>query len=169
MTKICDNKSAGVLVKKNGRVLIIERKKFPAGFALPAGHLDGDTFREAAVRELQEETGINAESLERLISEKLPNPCRREGGNHHQWQIFRASRWGGELKGDEYETKSAEWASRERLEELSRRTEGFAAKHKIALSDIPSLSTQLSQDPEWQSSPGLEPVWYYFLKRIGEL
>ncbi len=40
MPKICDNKSVGIIVWRDNKVLLIERKKFHFGFALPAGHLD---------------------------------------------------------------------------------------------------------------------------------
>lgn len=167
--KVCDHKSVGVLVKKDGLILIIERRKFPAGFALPAGHLDGDSFKAGAERELSEETGISASNLEHLFSIELPNPCRRQGGTHHQWQVFRAAEWQGELKRAKDETKSAEWASAERLRNLALRTENFAKKHNIPLSDLTALTSALSADAEWQSSPGLEPVWYLFLKRLHEV
>jgi 8-oxo-dGTP pyrophosphatase MutT (NUDIX family) len=167
--KTCDHKSVGIIVKNDGRILIIERKKFPAGFALPAGHLDGDTFRNAALRELKEETGINATRLEHLFSVEMPNPCRRQGGTRHQWEVFRASEWQGELKRAEDETKSMEWATSERLRNLASRTEEFAKKHNIPLSDLTALTSALSADAEWQSSPGLEPVWYRFLKNLREI
>lgn len=167
--KICDNKSVGVLAKKDGRILIIERKKFPAGFALPAGHLDGDSFEAAAQRELEEETGIRASKLEHLFSVELPNPCRRAGGTHHQWQVFSAAEWQGELKRAKDETKSAEWATPERLRGLALRTEEFAKKHKMPVSELAALTSALSADAEWQSSPGLEPVWYLFLQRLHEI
>lgn len=167
--KTCDHRSVGIVVKKDGRLLIIERKKFPAGFALPAGHLDGDSFKAGAERELREETGISASNLEHLFSVELPNPCRRAGGTHHQWEVFRAAMWQGELKRAEDETKSAEWATPERLRHLALRTEEFARKHNIALSDLSALTSVLSADAEWQSSPGLEPVWYRFLKDLREI
>ncbi|MDO8561110.1 MAG: NUDIX domain-containing protein [bacterium] len=167
--KVCDHKSVGILVQKGGRTLIIERKKFPAGFALPAGHLDGDSFRDGAKRELMEETGIATSNMEHLFSAETPNPCRRDEGTHHQWEIFRASEWSGELKRAEDETKSAEWATPERLSALARRTEEFSAKHKIPLYDLSTLTSAFSADAEWQSSPGLEPVWYNFLKRLREI
>lgn len=50
------------------RVLIVERAKAPmAGFwSLPGGHVEpGETVKQAALRELQEETGIEA-SLDHL-------------------------------------------------------------------------------------------------------
>ena len=167
--KICDHESAGILVKKDGAILIIERKKFPAGFALPAGHCDGDSFHDTAARELREETGIEAEKLEHLFSEELPNPCRRQGGTHHQWQVFSAKIWSGVVKRSPDETKSAEWAGKERLSGLAERTAAFAKKHHLATSDLTALTAALSSDPEWQSLPGLEPVWFDFLKRLGEI
>jgi len=169
MTIICDHKSVGILVKKGEAILIIERKKFPAGFALPAGHLDGDDFNEAAVRELREETGIEAITLKLILDEEIPNPCRRENGTHHQWQVFSASKWHGELKPSIDETKSIEWADSKRILELAKRAETFAEKHKSSISDIANLTTTLSNDSEWQASPGLEPVWFYFLKRLHEI
>lgn len=169
MDKPCDHKSAGVLVEKGENILIIERKRFPAGFALPAGHLDGDSFEEAARRELWEETGIKALELELLLNEKIQNPCRRENGTQHHWQIFRAPQWRGELKQNREETKSIGWASHEGILSLARRTETFAKKHSLPVSDITILTVVLSRDPEWQSSPGLEPVWYYFLKRTSRI
>lgn len=164
--KICDHKSAGVLVKKDGRILLIERKKFPAGFALPAGHLDGDEFRKAGLRELAEETGIIAEELKYVLGEEVTNPCRRSGGTSHQWEVFEAVLWKGEVNRAEDETKSVEWASPERLKDLALKTESFAKKHGLLPSNLSALTHALSSDPEWQRSPGLEPVWYHFLRTI---
>lgn len=39
MPKICDHTSVGMFVWRGGKLLLIERAKFPFGFAVPAGHL----------------------------------------------------------------------------------------------------------------------------------
>lgn len=166
MDKPCDHKSAGVLVEKGENILIIERKRFPAGFALPAGHLDGDSFEEAARRELWEETGVTTEEVEQLLDIELPNPCRRTDGTHHHWQVFRAKNWSGKLKRAEDETKSIEWAAPERIKKLALRTEEFSKKHNVSVADLTNVTKALSNDFEWQSSPGLEPVWFYLLKHL---
>ena len=58
MSKICDNKSVGILIWKDDKLLMIERKKYNFGFALPAGHNDGMDLEQTAKKELEEEVGL---------------------------------------------------------------------------------------------------------------
>jgi ADP-ribose pyrophosphatase YjhB (NUDIX family) len=52
------------LCQKDGKILLIERAKFPKGFACPAGHVDEDSdYETSAKRELKEEVGLDAENL----------------------------------------------------------------------------------------------------------
>ncbi|MFP8885024.1 NUDIX domain-containing protein [Streptomyces mangrovi] len=56
-----------VVTTTDGRVLLIERDwpPFEGAWALPGGHIDpGETSREAAARELAEETGVHAAPAE---------------------------------------------------------------------------------------------------------
>ena len=77
MAKICDHTSVGMLVWKDEKLLLIERMKFPPGFAVPAGHVDADsTYEDAAKRELKEEVGLDAENLELVLEIRKENPCR---------------------------------------------------------------------------------------------
>ncbi len=56
-----------VVVIRDGRVLLIERMNPPAGWALPGGFIDyGESAEAAAVRELEEETGLKVQSLDLL-------------------------------------------------------------------------------------------------------
>ncbi len=54
---------ASACVWRDGRVLLIQRAKPPVGlWSLPGGHVEfGETARQAAMRELAEETGVVAD------------------------------------------------------------------------------------------------------------
>lgn len=150
--KKCDHTSVGLLVWKEGKLLLIERARFPFGFAVPAGHIDGDSSaEEAAKRELKEETGLEAGDLELVLEARMDNRCRREGGNWHQWKLYEAEA-AGELKRSEDETKQAGWHSSGDIKILAERTEAYLAD-KIS-------------EAEWLENPGLEPVMNEFFKQL---
>jgi len=152
MTNICDNKSVGMLVWRDEKLLLIERKKQPFGFAPPAGHIDGDnSFEESAKRELQEEVGLETQNIKLLIEGRKENPCRREGGSWHYWKIYQVKAT-GEIKRSEDETKQAIFYKKDDLLLLASKTEKY-------------LREDIKQD-DWEKSPGLEPVWYEWLKEL---
>ena len=151
--KKCDHTSVGILVWRDGKLLLIERKKFPFGFAPPAGHLDGrQSFEVAAKEELQEEVGLRIKDLQLIFEGRKDNPCRRKGGTWHYWKIYNAE-VEGEIKRSQEETKQAGWHSKEQIEDLARRTEQY-------------LAGKISEG-EWQNFTGIEPVWYEWFKEIG--
>ena len=56
-----------VVLINAGKVLLIERKNEPLGWALPGGFVDyGESAENAAARELEEETGLRAIHLDLL-------------------------------------------------------------------------------------------------------
>jgi ADP-ribose pyrophosphatase YjhB (NUDIX family) len=141
-----------MLVWKDGKLLLIERKRPPFGFAPPAGHLDLDSsFEHSAERELKEEVGLDSKNIELLIEGRKENPCRREGGSWHYWKIYKVET-SGEVKRSEDETKQAGFYSSDDLKLLADKTERY-------------LSGDIKQN-EWEESPGLEPVWYDWLKEL---
>ncbi|MEK7090356.1 MAG: NUDIX hydrolase [Patescibacteria group bacterium] len=169
MPKICDNKSVGILVWKGNELLVIKRKKYNYGFAIPAGHQDGDDPETAARKELGEEVGLSTQELEEKLWLGLPNPCKREGGSQHDWTIFEAKRWTGEVKTSEDETEGYFWADRKKIIALAERLERFAKAKGISLSPdghgLPQLVEATNTDPAWQKDPGLEPpMWFLFRK-----
>lgn len=152
MSKVCDHKSVGMFVWKDEKLLLIERAKFPFGFAVPAGHVDEDlAFEDSARRELKEETGLDAIELELIAEGRRENPCRREGGTWHYWKIYRVDVT-GELDRSEEETRNANWYSKEQLQMLGDRTGKYLHK------DI--------SEEEWEQNPGLEPVMYDWFKEL---
>lgn len=152
MPKKCDNKSVGMLVWRNDKLLLIERMKPPFGFAPPAGHLDEDnSFEHSAQRELKEEVGLDSKNIELLIEGRKENPCRREGGSWHYWKIYKIEAE-GEIKRSEDETKRADFYTKSDIANLAIKTE------KYIRGDI--------KEDEWRKSPGLEIVWYEWLKEL---
>lgn len=152
MSKICDHTSVGMLARKNGKLLLIERRKPPFGFAPPAGHVDGDaSFEEAARRELKEEVGLMAEKLGLMIEGRKENKCRRARGDWHYWKIYKVET-SGEVKSSLDETKQAVWLSLDELTLLSEKTKKY-------------LAGNISEE-EWQKNPGLEPAWYEWFKQL---
>ncbi|MFB6181264.1 MAG: NUDIX domain-containing protein [Candidatus Nanohalobium sp.] len=109
--------SAAAVVLKNGKVLGIDVGSY---MMLPGGGLDyGESFREAAGREVMEETGLEVE-----IGEKLFEGVNSVGGVE---KIFQASVVGGELDGnwegepiwlEREEAKRKRWRHDRDMEEL---------------------------------------------------
>jgi ADP-ribose pyrophosphatase YjhB (NUDIX family) len=150
MTKICDHTSVGMFVWREDKLLLIERMKFPFGFATPAGHVDDDkTFEESAERELMEEVGLKAIKMEIIKEGRVENKCRREGGTWHYWKVYKVEAE-GEVKASPDETKQYGWYDREAMTKLGERTQDY-------------LDGKIT-DAEWEKQPGLETVFYMWLK-----
>ncbi|MFH1854848.1 MAG: NUDIX domain-containing protein [bacterium] len=143
--KNCDHKSVGILVRRNGKLLLIERKKFPWGFAPPAGHIDGEPdFESAARRELSEEVGLQANRFRLVAEGRKENKCRRGKGDWHYWKIYEAEAK-GDLHRSQDETKQVGWFSQTEIDDLAGRTKEY-------------LLGKIGEE-EWERSPGIEPVW----------
>jgi len=141
-----------MFVWKDDKLLLIERMKFPFGFAVPAGHVDGDkTFEEAAGRELEEEVGLKAKTLEKIFEGRKENPCRRQGGAWHFWKMYKVETT-GELKRSLDETKKAGWYDKKQIQKLAEKT----VKYKMG---------EISEE-EWQKNPGLEVMMYEYFKEL---
>ena len=173
MAKICDNTSVGQIILNGGNIAVIERHNYPQAYALPAGHVDGDNPWSAGVeRECREEVGLKILKNKLVLKKELDNPCKREGGSHHLWEIYEAIAWRGELKAGD-DAKRAFWKTPEELQAFAARTEYFMRKYNLPYSEVGKLTHAIfgnpatkQTDPEWVSEMGLEPCWYYFLKEL---
>lgn len=154
----CNNTSVGIIVwGARGLaydLLILERRKYPPGFACPAGHVEpGEPFEDAARRELREETGILVETPLHLVAEgDRWNRCRRPNGAWHHWQVYEvtiAEDQRATLEWNAAESKQIGWYSYTQARQLAARTEQY-------------LGQMLSEEA-WQANPGLEVVWYNWL------
>jgi 8-oxo-dGTP diphosphatase len=59
---VCPPIAADLIVEIGTQVVLIERKNFPFGWAIPGGFVElGETVEQAAVREIREETSLEVE------------------------------------------------------------------------------------------------------------
>jgi 8-oxo-dGTP diphosphatase len=59
---VCPPIAADVIAEIGDRIVLIERKNFPPGWAIPGGFVDfGETVEQAAIREALEETSLEVE------------------------------------------------------------------------------------------------------------
>lgn len=91
-----------VIIEMNdhpGRIVLIERRHEPLGWALPGGFVDiGETVEEAAVREAWEETGLRVRLTGMLGV--YSDPARDPRG-HNCSVVFVGEAWGAASAGDD--------------------------------------------------------------------
>lgn len=62
-----------IIIEYAGGIVLIERKNFPFGWAIPGGFVEvGEALESAAVREAQEETSLQVELVEQLYAYSDP-------------------------------------------------------------------------------------------------
>ena len=110
-TEICELTML-CLVRRGREILLQNRiKKDWAGYTLPGGHVEpGESFVDACVREMKEETGLTVSNLELCGVKQFP-----DGGNRYIVFLFKTDSFEGELcSSDE---GKVEWVN---LDELDR-------------------------------------------------
>jgi len=120
------HKSIGCVIIKEGKVLLLERRKFPYKFTIPAGHLEkGEVPSKAVKREVKEETNLKIDDIEKLFSGEIEDPCRR-GADIHNWDLFYSSSFKGELETND-EANGYRWVKLSDLDSmnLTKPTEEF--------------------------------------------
>lgn len=180
MPKVCDNKSVGLIYDIAGNfgkcVVAIERRNYPEAYALPAGHLDGDDFLACIIREANEEVGLNLlpTELARSFQGTIANPCKRQGGSYHDWDVWRLRENAPMpvLKAGS-DAKTAKLVSWDELFVWAKRTEYFMKKYGCLWTEVGILTNKIfghpaekKTDPEWLAEMGLEPVWYFILRHL---
>ncbi len=85
------HESVGVIVvNTHNKILCMLRQIYPFAYTIPAGHLDkGEKPKNAAVRELEEETGIKAgRRLKKIGKFDMTGDSCRRGSDHHKWNLY---------------------------------------------------------------------------------
>ena len=118
--------AGAVILNSQGLVLAMKRKNIPGAWQLPQGGLKiGESPREAALREICEETGIREKDLQELplepvlLAYDLPPEYRSEKtgrGQVHHWFLFRyTGPDSGISLGDGKEFEARKWTSLHQL------------------------------------------------------
>jgi 8-oxo-dGTP diphosphatase len=112
---------ASVAVFRNGRVMLAARGKAPmAGlFSLPGGRVEfGETLGEAALRELREETGVEAALIGFLAPVEVIERDVRGRVRLHAVIAAHAARWlGGEPRAGP-EAREIRWIAEDEIDSL---------------------------------------------------
>ncbi|RSD11532.1 NUDIX hydrolase [Amycolatopsis eburnea] len=105
----------------DGRILMIRRTDNDL-YSIPGGQLElGETLAQAAVREVQEETGVTCTVLAVIGLYSNPNHviAYDDGEVRQEFSIcFRASPTGGSLRGSE-ESREVQWVSPDKIDDLN--------------------------------------------------
>lgn len=85
-----------IIIRYRGGIVLIERKNYPHGWALPGGFVDiGESLEDAAVREAKEETSLDVILLEQFYAYSKPDRDPR----FHTVSVVFIGDGKGELKG----------------------------------------------------------------------
>ncbi len=78
-----------IIIEMNGKIVLIERKNEPHGWALPGGFVDyGESLESAAVREAREETSLDVKLVRQLKTYSDP---KRDPRGHTIATVFLAT------------------------------------------------------------------------------
>ncbi len=113
------HKIVAAVFRQVGKILMLDRKNFPFGWACPAGHVEaGETIELALLREIKEETNLNLKTYKLLIHEFVAKNKCVKGHQGHDWYVFEIGEWQGKIKIDEEEAKQLVWQSLGKIKTL---------------------------------------------------
>jgi len=114
-----------IIIRLDGKIVLIERKNEPKGWALPGGFVDyGESLETAAVREAAEETGLELIGLRQFGAYSDPE---RDPRQHNISFVFTAEGRGEPRGGDD--------AARARLFSLDELPSPLCFDHEKILDD----------------------------------
>ena len=86
-----------IIIQYKDGIVLIERKNFPLGWAIPGGFVDyGESLEDAAVREAKEETNLDVTLIKQFHTYSKPG---RDPRQHTISTVFIAKAENGSLQG----------------------------------------------------------------------
>jgi 8-oxo-dGTP diphosphatase len=123
-----------IIIRVDDRIILIERRNPPSGWALPGGFVDyGESLEAAAIREAREETGLELENLQQFKAYSAPD---RDPRQHNISMVFTALGSGQIKAGDD--------AATAKLFPLSKLPEPLCFDHALILRDYIAQATAAS-------------------------
>ncbi|MCX8110906.1 MAG: NUDIX hydrolase [Syntrophorhabdaceae bacterium] len=114
-----------IIIRYKEGIVLIERKNYPHGWALPGGFVDmGESLEDAAVREAKEETSLDVVLLEQFYSYSKPDRDPR----FHTVSVVFIGDGKGELKGRD-DARAAQVFTEDHL------PEEIAFDHRVIIDD----------------------------------
>lgn len=112
------HRSVAAIIRKDNKVLMIDRVNFPPGWACPAGHIEeGETPEFALSREVKEEVGLDVKNFKLVLHEFIPwNECKR-GVRGHDFFVYEVTDWEGKAESN-FEAKGMKWISKDEIENI---------------------------------------------------
>lgn len=112
------HRSVGAIIRKNGKILMLDRINPPFGWACPAGHVEeGESPEDAIKREVLEEVRIVVKDFKLVAHEFIPwNECKN-GVKGHDFFIYEIMDWDGNVKIN-YESKNIGWFIPEEIKKM---------------------------------------------------
>ena len=112
---------AGAILVRDDQVLLGKRFEdrafYPGVWDVIGGHCeDGESPTDTVLRELQEEIGVRALSLEEIAVVSEPNPSRHGDGEYH---IFVVTAWEGEPSLSKAEHSELRWLDMDHAQALT--------------------------------------------------
>ena len=88
-----------LIIELEGKIILVERKNPPLGWALPGGFVDyGESLEQAALREAREETGLEVSLIEQFYTYSDPG---RDPRHHTITTVYLAMAQGQPRAGDD--------------------------------------------------------------------